>query len=364
MTAVINSAESGRVNFSSNDLLLLSGYFSETNVPIEIQRKFFKIVVNKSRNALLTQNGDFDEAFNLLSLIVSDISTKFPELLGEAGAIQSALKIRVSKEYTEAQQRSERIKNSSDKLSALISEAEQTDDQADKYDLYISAAKLALKMGKFRRAVDLVEKTVELNKSKIVSDTFRKEWRDQFFVQVVETALKGGDPDSAGYAIKRMTDTLARAEGHKKTANYYYDKSNLVDAGYSLDEAVKLTMKAENTPQRIAAFINLIPVAQKIDKNLISDLYQLTGKSINALPVLNVEDKPDTENYKNYVTSIMIINWNLLPVLINLDKQSRSETRNLASATDKREVKIIADYLLMTDAILEITKREKKQGKR
>lgn len=364
LTAVISALETGLVDFNTNDLLMMSAYSTETNVPIEVQRNFFKIVVNKSRNVMQMPGGDFGSVYNLLSLIISEISTKLPELLSEAIIIQSALKTRTSQNTIEALERWDRIKNSSDKLSAYISEAEQTDNQADKYDLYVSAAHLALKLGKFKYAVDIVEKTAGLDKSEIVSEIFREQWRDQFFGQVVEKALKADDPDSANYAIKKMADLLAKSEGLKKTANYYFEQRDPVSASYSLDDAIKLTAKAENTPRRISSFINLIPAAQKIERNRVFDLSELTAKSINAIASLNVEDKPQTENYKNYVTSVMIINWNLLPALTNLIKENRSEATNLANSINKKEIKIIADYALMTNSIIPMTKREKKQSKR
>lgn len=363
LTAVVNALETGRVDFNINDLLMMSGYFIETNIPIELQKKFFKIVVNKSRNAVQMPNGDADAAFNLLSLIISEISTKFPELLPEASIIQSVLKTKASRDYIEAQERAERIKNSSDKLNAYISEAEQANNQADKYDLYISAAHLALKLEKFKYAVDIVEKTTDLDKSKIVSETFRTQWRDQFFGQVVEKALKVDDLDSANYAIKKITELLTKAESLKKIANYYFDRRDIVSAGYSLDEAIKLTAKAENTPRKISGFINLIPAAQKIERNRVSELSKLTATAINAIPSLNVEDKPQTENYKNYVTSVMDINRILLSALTSLIKENRSEVVDLASGINKKEIKIIADYALMTDSVFQMTEQVKEQGK-
>jgi len=364
LTAIVSAEETGRTNFNANDLFMISGFFTGANVPIEIQKKFFKTVINKSRDALQMPSGDADTAFFLLSGIISEISTKFPELLQEASNIQLALKIRVSQTSKEAQERAERIKNSPDKLSALISEAERTDNQAEKYDLYVSAAQLALKMEKFKYAVDIAEETVEINKSKTRYETFRKQWHDQFLGQVAEKALKANDPDSANYATKKIMDLLTKAEILKKTANYYFDRRDPVSASYSLDDAIKLTVKAENTPRRIASFINLISAVQKIDPNRVSDLSELTAKSINAIPSLNVEDKPQTENYKNYVTSVMDINWNLLPALMNLVKENRSEVTNFANTINKKEIKVIADYVLMSDSILQMTKREKEQSKR
>lgn len=364
LSAVISALETGQVYFNTNDLLMMSAYSTATNVPIEVQKKFFKIVVNKSRNIMQMPDGDINSAYNLLSLIISDISTNFPELHSEAVIIQSILKTRTSQSTIKALERWDRIKNSSDKLSAYISEAEQADNQAVKYDLYVIAAQLALKMGKFKYAVDIIEKTAELKTSKNSSEILQEtQERDEFFGQVAEKALNADDPDSANYAIKKMTDVLAKSEGLKKTANYYFEQGDTVSARYSLDDAIKLTVKAENTYRRISSLINLFPAAQKIERNRVSDLSELTAKSINAIPSLNVEDKPQTENYKNYVTLVMNINQDLLPALTSLIKEDRSEAINLANSINKKEIKIIADYALTINSTLQMTRREKEQSK-
>lgn len=359
LTTVVNTLETGRVDFGTSELLLMSSYFTNTNVPIEIQRKFLKIVVDKLRNIMQMPGGDFDSAYNLLSLIIPVIATNFPELHPESIIIQSALKTRASRNTIESLERWDRIKNSDDKLSAIISEAEKADDQATKYSLYESAARLALKIGKFKYAVDLMKKTVEIDISEIFPETHLTRERDRFFGQVVEKALKASDPDSANYAIKKITDILLKAEGLKKTADYYFEQDETISANYSLDEAIKLTVKAEDTPRKISSLINLIPIAQKIDQNRVFELSKLTAKSINAIPTLNVDDKPQTENYKNYVTSVMNINRALLPALTSLIKENRSEAISFANRIDKKEIKIIADYALMTNSIVQMTKLEK-----
>ncbi|MBK8147184.1 MAG: hypothetical protein IPK58_02925 [Acidobacteria bacterium] len=35
---------------------------------------------------------------------------------------------------------------------------------------------------------------------------------------------------------------------------------------------------------------------------------------------MNPEDKPETENFKKYVAGIMVVNWNLLPMLVSYVK--------------------------------------------
>jgi hypothetical protein len=362
LVAIIGAEEIGQTRFTADTLFLMSGYFVESSVSAELQIRFLRLVIDKSRRASVIPEGDVEGFFNLLSGLIATISTKFPDLLSEASVVQTVLKTRVSQELRETQERNDRIRNSTDKLSALISEAEQTSNRAVKYDLYVNAAQLALKLKKFNYSVDIVEKTVAIDlPSSIISEAFRKQWRDQFMGQVVTAALAANDPDSANYAT--IVDPLSRAEGLRKTANYYFDHSDPVSAHYALDEAIKLITKVEGGDQKIFSLIKLLPTAQKIDRNQVSDIGELTAKSINSIPSLNVEDKPPTENYKNYVTSVMNINWNLLPALIKLLKENRSEAENLVGRINKKEIRIIADYALLTDSIAQDTKSEKEKNK-
>ena len=169
-------------------------------------------------------------------------------------------------------------------------------------------------------------------------------------------ALQSDDPDSANYAIKKIIDPLSKAECLRKTANYYFDHSDAAAAGTALDDAIKLITKAEDRDRRIFSLINILPTTQKIDRTRISDLSELTAKAINSVPSLNVEDKPGTENFKNYVTLMMGVNWNLHPALTKLLKENKSGAADLAGRINKKEIRVITDLVLSTDPIA--SKRE------
>jgi len=212
---------------------------------------------------------------------------------------------------------------------------------------------LALEQKKFTYAVDIVEKTVEIDTfSDIISDPFRKRWLDQFLGQVVTAALQSGDPQSARYATKQIVDPLSKADSLRRIANYHFDHSDPGPTYDALDESIKLISRVEGGDRRIFSLINLLPTVQRIDRNRLSDLSELTAKSINSIPSLDAEDKPQTKNFKNYVTSVMNINWNLLPALTKLLKENKSDAANLAGRINKKEIRIIADCVLLTDLIV------------
>lgn len=362
LTAIVQAEESGRAKFSSDILFLMSGYFIEPSVPIRLQKRFLKVVVDRSRYAAQMPDGDTEGFFSLLSRVMSDISSKFQELFSEASIIQTVLKTRVSSDSRETQERNERIQSSPDKLSALVGEAERTDNKTDKYELYVSAAHLALKLKKFIYSVDLVEKSAEIDmSSNPISEAVRKRWRDQFMGDVAAKFLQSDDPDSASYATKKITDPLTKAESLRKAANYYVDRGDLISAHYALDEGIKFAAKAETTPQSISCLINMLHIAQRIDPRRVFEVNEIVAKSINAIPSLNVEDKPQTENYKSYVTKVMIVNWNLELALTRLVKVNKNAATDLANRIDKKEIGIIANFVLLTDSIVQNTNQKKGQ---
>jgi hypothetical protein len=353
LVAIVDAEEKGRTRFTSATLFSMSRYFVEASVPIPVQKRFFEVVVSKSRNVAQMPEGDTEGFFNLLSSLIPNISTIYPQLLREATVVQLVLKTRISQDSKEIQERNDRIRASADRLAALIAEAQQTNDKGTKYGLYVRAAKLALEQKKFTYAVDIVEKTVEIDTfSDIISDPFRKRWLDQFLGQVVTAALQSGDPQSARYATKQIVDPLSKADSLRRIANYHFDHSDPGPTYDALDESIKLISRVEGGDRRIFSLINLLPTVQRIDRNRLSDLSELTAKSINSIPSLDAEDKPQTKNFKNYVTSVMNINWNLLPALTKLLKENKSDAANLAGRINKKEIRIIADCVLLTDLIV------------
>jgi len=352
LTAVLDAEETGRTNFTATSLLFMSPYFVGPGLPLQIQKRFLRLVLDKSKNAVMIPNGDAEGFFWLLNGRMPDFSTIFPELVPEAGAVHAVLKTRISRESRESQERSDRIRDSADKLSTVITEAEKAADKATKYGLYVFAAQLALKERKYTYSVDIAGTAAEIDLPPgINSEKSRKKELDQFLNDVVRAALQSDDPDSANYAIKKIADQLSKAECLRKTANYYFDHSDPVAAGSALDDAIKLITKAEAGDRRIFSLINILPTAQKIDRTRISDLGELTAKAINSVPSLNVEDKPGTENFKNYITLMMGVNWNLHPALTKLLKENKSGAADLAGRINKKEIRVITDFVLSTDSI-------------
>ncbi|MFL6374877.1 MAG: hypothetical protein ACJ73D_09440, partial [Pyrinomonadaceae bacterium] len=348
LSAVVQSEELGQTEFGSVTLMMISGYFDPPTVPATLQRRFLKLVVAKSQNAA-EKGADAEGFFSLISNLVPDISAKAPDMLAAAKAVQSALRSRVSAESREAEERNQRIDDSSDPISATVAEAEKTDDKSVKRDLYLSAVTLAVNKKRFAYAVDLVEKLSEIESQ---NSSFSKEAREreheQFLDTVVQKALAAADSDAADYAVKKMMTPYAKASSFTRLASYYVTASNMPAARDSLDEAIKYANRTDPLSWRFRTLISLLPVAQKVDPASVFELNEITSKAINGMPALDVDDKPGTDNYRNYLTSTMVIDWNLLPALTSLNKVNRSAVIDIGNRLDRKEVRIIADLVLST----------------
>ncbi len=348
LAAIITLEESGKSRFSTEFLSSIVHNFRDSSVSDNLRVKFFNIVLNKARNAANLFDSNIESASHLLNNAIPDIAVKTPNLLAEARALQLALNARLSKSASEARERENRIKESPDELSALISEAEKAEDEGVKYLLYVRAAKLSLKRQKFGLAVDLAGKTIE--ETKAIPKTFREQWYDQFLREVVQSALKKDDVDSAKYAVKKMVDKLSMADALIATAKFYSGKKDMFSAIDAFDEALKLTEKVENSNLKIYTLFRLISSIQEIDKTRITEATAKTAKVIDKIPTLAIDDKPETKNYENYVTSVMATNHNLLPVISKLAKDDINKARDFANRINKREIKIIADFALLVES--------------
>ena len=91
---------------------------------------------------------------------------------------------------------------------------------------------------------------------------------------------------------------------------------------------------------------SMIPAAQTIDPDRVSETTALTAKAINDFPTLNPEDKPGTDKFNEYASTMLGINFNLNRVMRDLIKKNKSEADNFADRINRKEVKIIADLVL------------------
>lgn len=350
---IINLQESGRANFTTASFLWIAFNFSDPGVPDDLRTRFYKIALARARNALqFSDPGEIHFADLLLNRILPGMKANAPDIVVEASGIKSALLAKTSQRMRDLQERDKRIEESANKLDALIAEVDKTDDRNAKYDLLIRANMLAISEKKFQLAVDLIEKSIEDGPDKNSPDPgFHLSYHDQQLNQIVNGALESDNTDLAVYATKKIVNDLKRAGAILQTARYFYRKKDDVSAFNNYDEALKLTVKAENDKLKIRQFLDLLSAASYMDQGLIPKISAITAKAINEMPALNVDDKPGTENFKNYLSTIMMTNYSLYGTTLYLSMKNRNDAADFTSQINRREIKPIVDLAFAIEAI-------------
>lgn len=330
-----------------NTLVLVSPYYDDVNIQSGSAARFGTIILRRTQIASQLPFADFDAWLDLLNRNSSLITRRLRDRVPEVEVLRAVLASRISQKSRAERERNERIRNSIDPLGALIEEADNVDDPIVKYELYQRAVGLALDQGLFRKAADLALELgkVDLSTVSILANVQRA-IVGQLLEKIAETALKVGDDVSAIYAVERQMEDERKAEGELSIANYYVENQRLDRAREVSINAQKTIAKIESLPRRASFYIKLIPIAQKIDPTGVYEVNALAARSINMIPTLNVEDKPETENFKKHVAGLMIVNWNLLPMLVNYAKSDNNGATDLVGRIEKKEVKLVAELLI------------------
>ncbi len=333
-------------------LLTLAQYFAGIEVQSGTFFRYATIVLNRSRFASQQPFAPFDQWLNIVNAVDPIVQERAAVLVSDFGVVRAVLQSRISQVSRDSRERDERINNSIDKLGALIDEAEKTDDPLVKYDLYKRAAMLALDKNLFRRATDLTLLFGEVDISTVpILQSGQRTEVGQLLDRIVAKALKTDDDSSAIYATERHLESIRKANGFADVSKYFVDKGNIDAARSTMQYALRATTEVEDLPRRASTYFQLIPIAQKIDPTSVFEINTLAARSINSIPSLNPEDKPETENFKDHVSGLMIVNWNLLPMFEGYAKLNRNGSSDLASRIEKKEIKVFADFLLGVSAI-------------
>ena len=353
LSEIINLQESGKINYPPLSLNWIADIIRDSTVPNDLKNRFYRIILSKARSALQSSDAaEIQYTDSLLYAVLRNISTNAPELTGEANALKTALSAKTSQRARERQESEQKIEESADKLAALIAEADKTEDSGAKYNLLNRASLLAMKEGKFRLAVDLLEKTIEnVPDKRPPGKEFRRSYYDQQLNQIREQALIKDDVDAASYAVKRIGNDLKKADALYQTASYFIRKKDLPAALGVYEEALKLAAKSDDAEHlKIYTLVRLINAAAVIEPGRVSEVTSLTAKTLDRMPTPNPEDKPGTEKFTDYVSAVMRVNYSLYPAVAGLARINKPEAVVFAGLINRKEFKIIAELALAIDS--------------
>jgi hypothetical protein len=345
---IIRLQESGVNKYMAASLYWIADFFRDPAVPNDLKIRYYKIVLNKAASTLQSaDHGEIHFTDLLLFQVLPEMTANAPQLAGEATRIKLELSAKVSQGTKELQESEQRMRQSSSNLEGMISEAERTDNKMLKYSLLERASYLAMEEKKFRLSADLIEKTIDEQTITTFPDSeSRRLSHDNRLTEITARTLGKDDFDSADYAAKKIVSDLEKADALSQFAAYFSRKKDSNSALKAYDEALKLTVKADDDKSKYAMLLRLIGTADRIDRRRLSEITSIAAGAINNIPTPNVEDKPGTERFKNYVSTIMRISLHLHIAVNNLARTNRNEAANFTNRINQKEMRLVADTTL------------------
>ena len=331
----ILSAQERRPGTLSVEMLfwLLEPYIWQNNRE-DIQRRFVSATVAATAESYQWSDlAQLTNAFNLLRVTVPLTQKLVPEIYPQAAAQLATVRARLPNETVERSAIAERIRQSEDTLSQMITEADSAASPSVKNDLLIQAAQLALTKGKLQLAFDLAMSASSDDNSKI--------WRQQFLSELVKSAVENKDAKLGLIVASKIEMSLARAEALQRLALLFFNQKDLWKAKESLVESLKLIRASDNTPDKAIALLKSMRVVARVDRAMVPDFADESIKALNALQFPTQNEKAQTETTKK---ALMAVVWNTMPSFEALVKWDELGALNFVEKIKRVELRTVAAF--------------------
>jgi len=300
----------------------------------DIKRRFLLVAVTATADSYQwSDSGKLSTAFNLLRVTVPLTQKLVPGIYPQAAAQLATVRARLPNDTVERSAIAERIRQSADTLSQMITEANSASNPSVKNDLLIQAAQLAFTKKKPQLAFDLAMSTSSDDKS--------KEWRQQFLSELVKGAVEIRDAKLGLTIMSKIEMPLARAEGLQRLALLFFNLKDLWQAKETLSESLRLIRASENTPEKAIALLTSVRVFAKVDQAMIPDVAEETIKALNGLQFTTQNEKPQSEPTKRALMSVV---WNTMPSFEALVQWDELGALNFVDKIERGELRAVAGF--------------------
>ncbi len=290
----------------------------------DIKRRFLSVTVAATAESYQwSDTSQLTEAFNLLRVTVPLIQKHLPGMYPQAAAQLATVRARLPNDTVKRSAIAERIRQSEDMLSQMITEANSASNASVKNDLLIQAAQIALTEKKPQLAFDLA--------MSVSTDDNSKVWRQQFLSELVKSAVENKDARLGLTIASKIEMPLARAEALQRLALLFFNLKDLWKAKESLVESLKLVRGSDNTHEKAIVLLRSLRVVARIDQAMVPDVAEESIKTLNAL-----QFKPNSRALMEVVWNTMpsfeaLVQWDELGALNFVEKIQLVELRTVAS---------------------------------
>jgi hypothetical protein len=325
---------------------LLEPYVWQNNRD-DIKQRFLSVAVEATAESHQWSDlGLLTNAFNLLRVTVPLTQKLVPGIYPQATAQLATVRARLPNETLERSAIAERIRQSEDTLSQMITEANSASGPAVKNDLFIQAAQLALTKGKPQLAFDLAMSTSSDDKSKT--------WRQQFLGELVKGAVDNKDAKLGLTIVSKIEMPLPRAEALRRLALLFFNLKEVWKAKESLSESLKLIRASENTPEKAIALLTSVRVFARVDQAIVPELAEETIKALNSLQFATQNERPQSEATRRDLMSVV---WNTMPSFEALVQWDELGALNFVEKIERVEFRTVAGFGV-AKGILAVAKTE------
>lgn len=290
----------------------------------DIKRRFVSAVLAATAESYQwSDKGKLSDAFNLLRVTVPLTQKLIPAMYPQAAAQLATVRARVPGDTVERSAIAERIRQSEDRLSQMITEANSATNASLKNDLFIQAAQIALTEKKPQLAFDLA--------MSVSTDDDSKVWRQQFLSELVRGAVENKDAKLGLTIASKIEMPLARAEALQRLALLFFNVKDLWKAKELLVDSLKLVRSSDNTHEKAIALLRSLRVVARIDQAMIPDVADESIKTLNALQFERGSRALMEVVWTTMPSFEALVQWDELGALNFVEKIQRVELRTVAS---------------------------------
>lgn len=300
----------------------------------DIKRRFLLVAIAATADSYQWSDlGQLTTAFNLLRVTVPLTQTLIPGIYPQAAAQLATVRARLPNDTIERSAIAERLRQSEDTLSQMITEANSASSPSLKNDLLIQAAQLAFTKGKLQLSFDLAMSAS--------SDENSKTWQQQFLSELVRRAVETKDAKLGLAIASKIEIPLSRAEAMQRLALLFFNLKDLWKARELLVESLKLIRASDNTPEKAIAFLKSLRVVARVDQAMVPDVAEDSIKALNGLQFETAPKKAQTERTR---TALMPVVWNIMPSFEALVQWNELGALNFVDKIQKVELRTVAGF--------------------
>jgi hypothetical protein len=345
---VVTKADQGQISLET--LFWISDVYLRPQTSTALRNRFLTTVVTRTQPANFVVEPPPQIAYDLLNNVLPSIKHSTPHLYDAALNQSFALRTSLSERRLAQETRLKRLRESTNPIADLKSEADAAKTKAERNELLLQAAELALGQKRLELCLDLVS---EVDANVAADPALWQRSIDQLLKNVVRTALVGKLGETAEKAAARIGAPLTRVEASNLILRYHVKVNDKEAAQKVLAEATKVADSATDTSEKAKALFLLSVASAQVDESKRADLTLSGIKTLNNLsqPDRGARDKTI---YQTYVQRLDNSGYELTKAFKGLAGHDENAALALVEKLQKSDLRTFAliGILLGVDGLL------------